>query len=1424
MRKCLIHIMGALAVLSAYAGGATAAVNAPSDLQVVPRYNGGGPITLVLSWTDNAAGAQDEQGFAIERREAGAAGFAPLATVAANAAQYVDTTATGDKWWEYRVKATHAVLGDSAWSNTSGQNSPRQAWPLHTGAHNVLYTHCQPISAGGSNYFHGGTDIAGAGDQVDTARGGIVQVINNSVGGTLEMDVDYGAGLIYRDWYLHTVIDPVLAVGDNLAVGDKVGNISTTYFNPAARHHLHWGMRFHNLERFTADADRDPNNAVPVVADTNGDGDDFIVVDAGANNHAAPREPAWGNVDFLVDAFDDMSTTRNLRNAPLSTGYWIQSGVDGGENVQSAATPYRLLNFNLEKTGYSALFGIENDVFYAPLPADLLGENVWGTFLTWIVTNTRGTDGALGNVDGAQFWKTDARKGSGVQPNGSDAAAARENQDARFPDGTYFVHIVTQDFVHSADYVRSVLVDNSRPYVKKVTVYSGARIVYQSFWQWSAGAAQLAIQPATFDAAAAFTALRTQDITLEIEFSEPMNTATITAITPAAGVTALPAIPTLTSTQPEYARTVWRGLISNLDIDDNGANDGVQMLTINGTDLAGNSLLQINNRSDVMGADHHNRSAGGVLRGTAGTDTIHGFRIGPLEGTIPVTAIFMKTTAADPASPTVAQKALSITQALNTYFGEVSYGEINFAVTGHGWYPLNHALNWYETSPRTPLIDLVQEAVDAAQSSGVDISATDYLLVVTDENVARPEWSTNGAWPYTVTAAPGWRLMAGGTMNLASTDPRVTNLAGRMVGLIDLFAYPEVSVARPFVGPWSHMSDKEHNVHVLGWEKWRVGWLDETGAATGNTVTRVAKPAVAAPIVNQTYTIRPTDVDNNDTKMVAVNVGDRLYYTAEYRRQQHLDSGLPDAGVLITKTNDYVNQGEGPAIIQESAVTSNDLADAPHTTAAPRNVFNDVGSGVNIEVTAMSASEAQIRLNYAVPPTENDVFVSPHDGHWQTVDIWVDAPDLAGNFAADPLSVINANEKPVVNDLNKVYGRVRNQGHADATNFEVHLDIREPWAAGGPFRSLKVETVTLLQGQDTNAGAYYLISGDWTPTGDVHSCVKLTVHGVANDVNPENNWTQENISQFATTRGSPFAPVTTRFEVENPFDETVTAFFKLDGLPESWSYILTPKRLTIGPRAVGSAQVTLQPADDAPVCSRETVTVSAYTPRVDTLKQLGAITLQIGLKNSAAITAETSTRCGQTGPKLGARLTHTSAFDRTCELTTEGCTTPAQPNTRVAVVYTAPDGTKQVRYVTTDANGCYSDTVTVVNPDLWAAQVVLEETDCREEARTPPHSGGPSEGTSLTCRVLWALLLIALVVAIVWFARWRCDIPSARLPFLIALTAALVLGWLVLHRCGINLCCFWLSVALAVIFALLFIIFSPFVPCIGRRKEMRAAG
>lgn len=260
----------------------------------------------------------------------------------------------------------------------------------------------------------------------------------------------------------------------------------------------------------------------------------------------------------------------------------------------------------------------------------------------------------------------------------------------------------------------------------------------------------------------------------------------------------------------------------------------------------------------------------------------------------------------------------------------------------------------------------MQEAIDDAEADGVDLSGASDVLVVTDESTVRDEWSTTGGWPCDTTS--GTRVLASGVMNLASPRERTSNLGGRKIGLVDLFAFSEVVVRRPFVGPWSHMSDRDTDVHPLGWEKWRAGWIDQTASA-GKSVERVAKPPVASPIVNRTFTISPSDSDADGLKAVAIEVSDDLHSVVEYRRPQNLDADLPDAGVIISRTNERIPQGEGPVILTESGVTAGDLSDASHTTAAARSTFTDTGYGVTLAVTSITEAEAVVRLDHAVPPS-----------------------------------------------------------------------------------------------------------------------------------------------------------------------------------------------------------------------------------------------------------------------------------------------------------------------------------------------------------------------------------------------------------------------------------------------------------------------
>ncbi|MCP4656833.1 MAG: hypothetical protein GY856_15595 [bacterium] len=1324
-KQVLIPIAAALWCLALSPVLLAAPPDAPSGLKAVPVYGTG---EMRLTWDDNSS---NEDEFQIERRDAGS--FAPAGTAPAGTEVFVDGPVTPGVEYTYRVYARNSD-GDSGFTNESA-NTLAVSWTLDNGNHEML-NGWQDGTPGNLWGFHEGIDVqddGNGGQEVVACRGGIIHHKDEYfAGGHVAIEVREGTEVVY-DAYLHIDITTMAKnEGEVVTPGEKIGEISTSAYDPGNRHVHHsklssWnppdgplsnGSNFRNPFRsFELDADRDPGGNLPGLEDL--DGDAVTILYKRPAGTYFPGGVVHSDVDICAEVADNMGS--NPRQNPRRIAYWIDGVPPASEDVRSAAVPYVLYDFD---NWFGAASANINAVYDPDQETSYLVPWFFKRFHN-MVTNTRGTDGTVGNLDDGQFWRTHARQGSGAEPNGSDAAVAREIQEARFPDGAYFVHLLMDDVVHASEAVQAVYVDNSRPYVRRVTVFSGLRIVYQSEWIWDTSLPQLVLTPAAFADAAPYPATRTQDLTIEVEFSEPMQSATIDALTPSSsGTTALPTPPTLASSQAGHARTVWRGTISHLDIDDGGAQDGIHEITINGQDLGGNDLLLIDDRAAVMGADHHNRYfTTGSLRGTAGTDTIHRFEIGDLAGTLQVTAIFVYQPGGTPDPTIVGLRALAVRTALNDYYQEVSYGAIDFVVAPVGWYELDHPLDWYEdeTQARTFLVDLVQEAISAVESDVGIGSLGDYLLVVTDDLTAREEWSHNGAWPYAITAAPGWRLFVPGVIKIGSTDARITNTAGRMLGLIDLFAYDGVSEPKPFVGPWSPMYDKDAQVHVLGWEKWRAGWLDETGTATGNTLTRVERPDAASPIAGQPFTIKPLDTDGDDLKMVAIEVAEGLHYTAEYRRLQNLDATLPAGqdGVLLVKTSDFVNQGEGPAIVQESPVTAGDLDDATFTLDPARDEFEDVGTGITIAVTAMSSDEATITLDYALPPTTNDVYITPHDAYVDSVDIWIDAPDLEGHFEADPLNVLSADEKPVVGMENRLIARIRNDGQADAVDFNVRLEIREPWGAGGPWVEEQVDHVALLQGQATDPSAYYLMVVPWTPKAGVHACVRVNIFDIVNDVVPGNNGTQENINEFVTSPGSPYAPVTSHFEVGNPYDRAIPVFLRLDGIPEAWTYEFLPPRLTLPAGGVGAATVTIQPHDAAPLCSREKIRVSAYTPQVDTLKRLGALTLQVALKNPAGVAIEEiGADCRQRDPQ-GRPRSNDLDLDQVCAIHVQGCTDPALPNTQVAVVYTAPDGELGVRYVTTDASGCFVDTLTVGEPGLWETEVVVEETDCRAGARSP---------------------------------------------------------------------------------------------------------
>ncbi|MGW3410222.1 M6 family metalloprotease domain-containing protein [Streptomyces sp. NPDC000888] len=153
------------------------------------------------------------------------------------------------------------------------------------------------------------------------------------------------------------------------------------------------------------------------------------------------------------------------------------------------------------------------------------------------------------------------------------------------------------------------------------------------------------------------------------------------------------------------------------------------------------------------------------------------------------------------------------------------------------------------------------------------------------------------------------------------------------------------------VGHWDIMSeDWGAGNDLLGWHKWKLGWLDETQVAcaaspgtTEYTLTPLAKPGGA--------------------KLVFVPTSTKTGYALELRTRDGNDAAVCRPGILIYKVDANVDTGNGPVTVFDSHRHSGgctrspnvhaELSDAPFT---PGESFKDPKTGVVITVTGVDLS------------------------------------------------------------------------------------------------------------------------------------------------------------------------------------------------------------------------------------------------------------------------------------------------------------------------------------------------------------------------------------------------------------------------------------------------------------------------------------
>lgn len=165
---------------------------------------------------------------------------------------------------------------------------------------------------------------------------------------------------------------------------------------------------------------------------------------------------------------------------------------------------------------------------------------------------------------------------------------------------------------------------------------------------------------------------------------------------------------------------------------------------------------------------------------------------------------------------------------------------------------------------------------------------------------------------------------------------------GHVFGLPDLYTTDGGGA----VGHWDIMSeDWGANNDLLGWHKWKLGWLDsrQIGCATRRGTTEL--------------TLAPLASSTDGRKLAFVPLSEKSGYAIEVRTRAGNDDAVCKPGVLIYRVDADVDTGNGPITVADSERDSGgctrrpnvhlELSDAPF---APGTSFTDRARGVRIDV------------------------------------------------------------------------------------------------------------------------------------------------------------------------------------------------------------------------------------------------------------------------------------------------------------------------------------------------------------------------------------------------------------------------------------------------------------------------------------------
>ncbi len=181
-----------------------------------------------------------------------------------------------------------------------------------------------------------------------------------------------------------------------------------------------------------------------------------------------------------------------------------------------------------------------------------------------------------------RYWNTALRNGlTETWPNNT-SLDARSNDEALSPDGQYVIKVYARDIDYYqnpsllTEQTNYILIDNFRPYIKKVDMFSGT-MIYSAMWFWDESNAQLTFLPNTLSGVASGS----NNLTIRITASEPLKSLTLSI--PSINFLSTSILPLPSTNNKQWEFTIPTATISS-------ANSCNHSLLISGYDLNNNPI------------------------------------------------------------------------------------------------------------------------------------------------------------------------------------------------------------------------------------------------------------------------------------------------------------------------------------------------------------------------------------------------------------------------------------------------------------------------------------------------------------------------------------------------------------------------------------------------------------------------------------------------------------------------------------------------------------------------------------------------------------------------------------------------------------------------------------------------------------------